>query len=398
MEICMAKNLHPHKISAAGFAAADTAAVRRLHRMIDVYAPTPLVRLDALARECGVRAVFVKDESKRFGLKAFKGLGGVWAMFGILCEALGKDPAAATLDELRREPARSAIERLHFVTTTDGNHGKGVAWAAGFFGCRAHVYMPQGTVEARAEAVREAGRGLAEATVTELGYDDCVRMTAQLAAERGWHLIQDTAWEGYERIPREIMRGYTTMWQEATEQLAEAGFARPTHLFLQTGVGSMAAAVAAAAIAASPDAPPVVSTVDPVGAACFYDSFLAGDGLAHPAAQTAPTIMAGLNCAEPCTLAWDILGGCAKAAFACEDSVSRRGMRLLAKPLEGDAPVVSGESGAVPAGLLHLLCTDAQYQKERSALGLDGNAVVLLFSTEGDTDPEGYRRILAGNE
>jgi len=396
--ILAARNNRMHPISAKGFSAAETEAVRRFHRsLVDVYGETPLVRLDALAAACGVGAVFVKDESGRFGLKAFKGLGGVWAMFCILCGVLGKDPATAVLEELREPSALDTIAQIHFVTTTDGNHGKGVAWAASLFGCRAHVYMPKGTVAARAEAVRAAGAGRAEATVTELGYDDCVRMTARLAAERGWYLIQDTAWEGYEQIPLWIMQGYTTMWFEAEKQLHAAGFARPTHLFLQAGVGAMAAAVAAAAVSSCPGEPPAVLLAEPTGAACFYDSVASGDGLPH-AARSGKTIMAGLNCAEPCTLAWEILGGCARYAFACEDGVARHGMRLLARPLGSDTPVTSGESGAVTVGLLHLLATDARYAALRDAVGLDENAVVLLVSTEGDTDPAGYRRILDEEE
>ena len=380
--IAFSPNTLRHAVDAAAFSRDETINVRRIHAMIPG-GPTALVPLPALAARLGVQAVVVKDESARFGLKAFKGLGGVYAMFRMLCEALGLDPEATTLDELRRSPHCDKIRGMHFATTTDGNHGKGVSWAAGVFGCRAHVFMPKGSVEVRAQAIRDAGN--AEVTVTDMAYDDCVAWTREKAEQEGWLLIQDTSWPGYERVPRWIMQGYTTLFFEAVDQMRAMGLGRPTHLLLQAGVGAMAGAIAGAALADG-DQPPVIATVEAREVACFYESFLAGDGLPHRAAGSGETIMAGLNCAVPCTLAWDILSGCAAGGFACSDGVTERGMRLLSA-----AGVVSGESGAVTAGLLDGLSTDAAL---RDALGLDENAVVLLISTEGDTDPENYQRIL----
>lgn len=384
-----AENRNRHPADTSAFARAGTAVVRRVHQMSPGYGKTPLRSLPSLAERLGVKAVLVKDESSRFGLKAFKGLGGVYAMFRMICEALDLDCERTTPETLAQPPYRDRIRAMHFATTTDGNHGRGVSWAAGVFGCQAHVFMPRGSAAVRAQAIREAGN--AEVTVTDMAYDDCVAWTAALAERNGWRLIQDTAWPGYETVPLWIMQGYTTLWFEAADQLRAMGYAQPTHLFLQAGVGAMAGAVAAAALEECAD-PPVVATVEAAEVVCFYESFAAGDGLPHKATGSGVTLMAGLNCAVPCTLAWDILGGYAAGAFACADDVARRGMRLLK-----GAGVVSGESGAVTAGLLDALA-GAEYADLRQSLGLDAGAVVLLISTEGDTDPESYREITGTSE
>lgn len=368
-----------------GFSRTETEDVRRLHRLTPGFAETALVPLDDLAARGGIAAVCVKDESTRFRLKAFKGLGGVYAMFRILCRELGLDPSVASPQTLRQPVYRQKVKDMVFATTTDGNHGKGVSWAAGLFGCQARVFMPAGSVEARARAIREAGSARVE--ITDLRYDDCVVRTRQMARQNGWHLIQDTSWPGYEEVPLWIMRGYTTLFYEAVGQMPR----RPTHILLQAGVGAMAGAIAAAALATWPEDPPRICTVEPTQVACFHDSFVLGDGRPHPAAGSGETIMAGLNCAVPCTLAWDLLGARADGGFACDDEVTRRGMRLLA-----EKGVVSGESGAVTTGLLQALLTDPNLRDTREALELGGDSVVLLINTEGDTDPQNYRRIVGG--
>ena len=185
-------NTRGHKCDTTAFYRAQTKNVRRVHSMIAGSAPTGLSKLPGLANRLGVRAVFIKDESSRFGLKAFKGLGGIYAMYRMICETLELDPEETTLDMLRTSPCRERIHELHFATTTDGNHGKGVSWAAGVFGCHAHVFMPTGTVAVRAQAIRDAGN--AEVTITDMAYDDCVAWTSEAAKERGWLLIQDTSW------------------------------------------------------------------------------------------------------------------------------------------------------------------------------------------------------------
>ncbi len=341
-----AANQHQHHISVPDFSFDQTSDVRQLHRMLSAYAETPLVYLD--------RGIYVKDESKRFGIKAFKGLGGIYAMFRIICRELGLNSDETTLDMLREAKYRDCIREMEFATTTDGNHGKGVSWAAGVLGCKAHVYMPKGTVEVRAKAIRDAGN--AEVTITEMRYDDCVAWTRELAETKGWYLIQDTSWLGYEEVPLWIMQGYTTLFYEAISQMK----ARPTHIFLQAGVGVMAGSIAAAAVETYPDHPPFIATVEPKEVACFYESFVQADGLPHAATGSGETIMAGLNCAVPCPLAWDILGGCAVGSFACADEVTCHGMRLLKR-----AGITAGESGAVTEGLIDMLLTNPAYEGMR---------------------------------
>lgn len=367
--------------------------VQAFHASIPGCTRTPLHELSGFAKKAGVRSVLVKDESERFGLRAFKGLGGTYAVFRVICEELGLDPKETTLDTLKSEPYREKVSRMTFVTTTDGNHGKGVAWASGLLGCKSYVYMPRGSVEARAQAIRDAGQ--AEVTITDLPYDDCVRYSAELAEKNHWYLVQDTSWPGYEKIPQWIIQGYTTMVGEAVWQMHEKGYARPTHVFLQAGVGAMAGGVLGALTHIYKDALPTVSIVEPAEVACVFESAHQDDGREHKATGSEITIMAGLNCAEPCTVTWPILRDFASYYFACADAVAAHGMRRYAAPEAGDPAVVSGESGAVTMGLLSLLLENGELEPARRKLGLDENSVILLLNTEGDTDPENYRQIVA---
>ena len=239
-------------------------------------------------------------------------------------------------------------------------------------------------MEVRAQAIRDAGN--ADVTITDMRYDDCVAWTRELAEAKGWHLIQDTSWPGYEEVPLWIMKGYTTLFYEAITHMKE----RPTHVFLQAGVGAMAGAIAAAAVETFQENPPIIATVEPKEVACFYESFEHADDVPHAAIGTGETIMAGLNCAVPCTLAWDILSGYAVGGFACTDEVTRHGMRLLHQ-----AGITAGESGAVTAGLVDQLLRNPAYEGIRHQLRLTDDAVILLINTEGDTDPENYQRIIA---
>ena len=363
----------------------ETAAVQAFHEALPEYARTALVPLPELAKSLGIKAAFIKDESTRFGLKAFKGLGGSYAVFRAVCEKLGLDYRETSFSELQSDKVHRQIAELHFVTATDGNHGKGVAWAAAKLGCQAHVYLPKGSVQARAQAIRELEK--TEAVITDLGYDDTVRYAARMADEQGWVLIQDTSWPGYEGIPRTIIQGYTTMCREASEQLEELDLA-PTHVFLQAGVGAMAGGVLGWLRNRYPDSDLTAAIVEPTEAACVFESVAAADGKMHPATGSGRTIMAGLNCGEVCPLAWPILRRQADAWFSCPDLVAVQGMRLLNR-----AGVVSGESGAVTAGLASLMAQDA-FADVKQALRFKRDSVLLLFSTEGDTDPEAYREIV----
>ena len=373
------------------FGREEALKARRFHSGTEGYERTPLVSLPGLAENLHVKGIYVKDESGRFSLNAFKGLGGSYAMFRILCDLLSLNPEKTTLQDLTGEMYRERLSQIEFVTCTDGNHGRGVSWAAGLFGCRAHVFMPYGSREVRAEAVRRAGP--AEVTITEMNYDDTVRYAGDLAERRGWILIQDTAWDGYETIPAWIVQGYLTLALEATEEFEALGI-RPTHVFLQAGVGAMAGGVLAHIAEHYGGSKPVVAIVEPDTVDCICRSAKAGDGKPHSVEGMPQTIMAGLNCGTPCRITWPILRDYAEYYISCSDLIAEEGMRCYASGLNGDPKIISGESGAVTLGAAVRILRDGELAEVRTAMGLDADSVIFLISTEGDTDPDSYSRIV----
>ena len=365
------------------------AGVHRFHRQLPAYKPTRLVSLRGLAGKWGLGGIFIKDESTRFDLKAFKALGGSYAAARLVCRELGLDIADADYDQLTRDNVRARIGHMTLTTATDGNHGRGVAWAAQQFGLKAVIYMPKGTVTARVENIRSLG---ATVEVTDLNYDDTVRLAADMAARNGWTVMQDTAWEGYEEIPLWIMQGYLTMCREAVDQMI-ALEAAPTHVFIQAGVGALAAAVVGYLVNRFRE-PPRFIVMEPNNAACFFASAAAGDGRPHAVTGDLETIMAGLACGEPSPISWDILRDFPCGYVRCDNYVAANGMRILANPVSGDRGVEAGESGAVGVGLLDLMANHAAFSKVKQALGIDDGSKLLFFNTEGATDPVNYREVL----
>ena len=369
---------------------------RRFHRSFPQYSVTPLAELKHMAALLGLGGLYVKDESYRFGLNAFKVLGGSFAMARYIAGEMGRDVSEMTYEYLTGEDFRREFGQATFFTATDGNHGRGVAWAANRLGQKAVVHMPKGSAKSRFDNIAKEG---AQVTIEEVNYDDCVRMAAAEAAQTEHGVVvQDTAWEGYEEIPSWIMQGYGTMAEEAAEQLKEQGADRPTHVFVQAGVGSLAAAVVGYFANLYPDNPPVFVVMEAEAAACLYKGAAAGDGEPRTVGGDLQTIMAGLACGEPNTIGWDILRNHVTAFLACPDWVSAKGMRMLGAPIKGDPQVTSGESGAVGMGVVSAIMTDDTYSGLREALGLSEASRVLLFSTEGDTDPDKYRSIVWGGE
>ena len=372
----------------------NVSKARAFHKSFPQYSVTPLARLDGMAAHLGLGSLFVKDESYRFGLNAFKVLGGSFAMARYIAGEVGKDIGEINYDYLTGEQFRRDFGQATFFTATDGNHGRGVAWAANRLGQKSVVHMPKGSAKMRFDNIAKEG---AQVTIEDMNYDDCVRLAAKEAAQTEHGVVvQDTAWEGYEEIPSWIMQGYGSMAQEAVEQLRALEVNRPTHVFVQAGVGSLASAVVGFFANLFPSNPPKFVIMEAESAACLYKGACQGDGSPAIVTGDLPTIMAGLACGEPNTLGWDILRNHADAFLACPDWVSARGMRMLAAPLKGDPAVVSGESGAVGMGVIDALMTDPAYGELKAALGLGADSRVLLFSTEGDTDPENYRRIVWG--
>ena len=366
--------------------------VRSFHSSIKGYEITPLVSLSNLASKLGIKGIYVKDESYRFNLNAFKSLGGLYAIFKIVCKELKLNDETTTFEDLQEEKIKEQLKDMIFITATDGNHGKGVAYAAHKLGCKSVVLMPKGTVDVRAEAIRNIGNS--DVTITDLNYDDAVRKAAKLASENNWYLVQDTAWSEYEDIPNFITQGYTTMANEAYDQLQEYGIEKPTHLFLQAGVGSMAGGVLGYFANKYKGNPPLTTIVEPKNVACIYKSALFNDSKPHGVTGDLHTIMAGLNCGEPNTATYPILRDFASYYAACDDYVTARGMRLMASPLGNDKKIISGESGAVGLGLLSLIMEKDDLKEIRQDMNLNSDSIVLIFSTEGNTDPIGYNEII----
>lgn len=377
------------------FSASEIAKVKAFHESFPEYSKTPLHSLDQLANNLKVGGIYVKDESYRFGLNAFKVLGGSFAIAKYLVQRLQMGAEQLDYAFLCSPQVREALGEITFVTATDGNHGRGVAWAARQLQQKSVVFMPKGSSLTRLANIRAEG---ADASITELNYDEAVRLAADKAKEFGWVVVQDTAWQGYEEIPVWIMQGYATIAAEAVEQLAQQGLAKPTHIFLQAGVGSFAGAIEGYFSAYYGNDKPKTAIVEPNLADCLYRSALQSDGNPYSVTGDMPTIMAGLACGEPNRIGWEILRDYSDMFFSCADEVTARGMRLLGNPLGDDSRIISGESGAVTAGALSLLLTDDSLAEARQTLGLNEDSRILLISTEGDTDPEKYRSIVWDGE
>lgn len=361
--------------------------VRRFHRSFPMYAPTPLAALPETAKMLGIGEIYVKDESHRFGLNAFKVLGGSYAMGNILAKQLGKPLSETGYDVLTAPETRKTLGDITFITATDGNHGRGVAWTANTLGQKSVVHMPKGSAQERLNNIRACG---AHADIIDGNYDDAVRLSRKEAEENSWVVVQDTSWEGYEEIPAWIMEGYCTMGLEAYEQLPQ----KPTHIFLQAGVGSMAGAIAALFASIYQEDRPKIIIVEPNNADCFYRTAKADDGNLHTVTGDMQTIMAGLTCGEPCHLAWEILKDCADHFIAFPDWAAAKGMRILGNPLGRDDRVISGESGASAFGCMAAILTQPELAEMKEELALNEHSRVLFFSTEGATDRENYRKIV----
>lgn len=369
------------------FCRAEAQKARHFHSTIKGYQPTPLLALDAFAQTLGVSKVLVKDESQRFGLNAFKMLGGSYAIARLLCERYDINIADFTIEKFRAH----GYPQITFATTTDGNHGRGVAWSARELDQNAVIYMPQGSTQERQDHITQLG---AECIVTDMNYDDTVRYSLRIAMENDWEVVQDTSWDGYTRIPTWIMQGYSTLADEAVEQMHAMGLERPTHVFLQAGVGALAAGVLGYLVDVFGAKKLHTVIVEPELASCLYLSGIKGE-IVKVGGRMA-TIMAGLACGEPNPIGWPLLRDCVSQFVSCADNVAALGMRVLGNPIDEDPRIVSGESGAIGMGVLSAV----HFSPDREALlrqfKLDRNSVVLLINTEGDTDQRSYRDVVWG--
>jgi diaminopropionate ammonia-lyase len=331
-------------------------AVIAYHRSLAGYAPTPLLTLPGLADELGIAAVYLKDESHRFGLGAFKSLGGSWALHRLL--ESGETPEVVS-------------------TASAGNHGRGLAWAARRHGLKAVVFVPESTTAARVALIREEG---AEVVIVAGTYDDAVARCAEVSRQEGWQVISDVGYEGYGIIPRWVGAGYGTIIEEVRTQLAAQDFPPPNLVVVQGGVGCLAGAVLSHAGVLATRLGSVV--VEPVEADCLLSSAATPDGSVAPSAGSQVTTMAGLNCRLPSTTAWPAIRERADVFLTVTDDEVQDMMDRLAAP-QGDPAVVSGASGAAGVAGLAALCLDPEIRTGREVVGLNAETRALVFNTEG---------------
>ena len=351
------------------------------------YRPTRLHSLHGLAAQIGVADVYFKDESTRFGLGSFKALGGAYAVEKVLHQELQKAVGMKlSLQHVHDDEYRDLKKNITVATATDGNHGRSVAWGAKMFGCRCVIYIHAEVSDGRKLAMEQFG---AKVVRVEGNYDNSVRQAAQDAKSNGWFIVSDTSYEGYRTLPRQVMAGYGVMVQEAMQQMADQ---TSTHVFVQGGCGGCAAAVCSYLWQEMERDRPTFVVVEPNLADCLLQSAIQGRSTAIPIKDE--TIMAGLSCGEVSALAWEILSSGTDHFMAISDELVAPAMRLLADGVDGDPAVVAGESAV--AGLAALLVV-ASRPELRNELKIDRNSRILLFGTEGATDPLIYEQLVGRN-
>jgi diaminopropionate ammonia-lyase len=343
-----------------------------VHRRLPGYAPTPLVECRAVARDLGLGAVWVKDESSRLDLPSFKILGASYATYRALAERLGGIGDWADVDDLRERVA--PLRPLTLVAATDGNHGRAVARMARLLGFGASVYVPVGTAAARIAAIEGEGATVA---VVDGDYDAAIRRSAEDAGPHHM-VISDTSWEGYVRVPAWVIDGYTTIFAEVAQTLDE-----PDLVVVPVGVGALAAAT----IHHFRRGHAKILGVEPADAACVQASLRAGEPTTVPGPHS--SIMAGLNCGTPSMIAWPRLRRGLDAVVAISDDRARDAMRTLAA-----GGIVSGETGAAALGGLYAVLTGPDGPRMREEWGLGEDSRVLVLSTEGATDPDAYDEVV----
>jgi diaminopropionate ammonia-lyase len=366
--------------------------VLEFHKSIDCYEPTPLHSLENLAANLGVSKIFVKDESFRFGINAFKALGGSYAIGKYLAARLGLDISNLPYPKMISDEVKQQLGEVTFISATDGNHGRGVAWTANKLRQNCVIHMPKGSARERLENIRLLG---ARADITDLNYDDAVRLSNKEAEANGWVLVQDTSWSGYEDIPLAIVQGYTTFLSETFEQLGEENF--PTHAFVQAGVGALATAFVAAFVSKARELGkpvPKFTVVEPDNAACIFATLSQTDSKVHTVGGDLKTIMAGLACGEPITIGVDTLANFVDFVVSAPDFVAAQGMRALSSPQGNDPRIVSGESGAAAFGLVYEILSRPDLAGAKELLGIDDMSKLFFVSTEGDTDKAGFKDVV----
>jgi diaminopropionate ammonia-lyase len=367
----------------AMFSASGTQQAIEVFRTLPDYATTPLHAVDGLARRMGVASLHLKDEGSRLGMGSFKALGGSYAVMRLVAEEashhLGRAVSPA---DLHTPEVRAIAAGMTVACATDGNHGRSVAEGAKLVGANAVIFVHEGVSQQRVHAIRQSG---AAVEVVDGVYDDAVAHAVRACRHNGWHLVSDMSWPDYERIPGLIMQGYTALLEEAMAQMP----AMPTHVFVQAGVGGLAATVAGYMSERYGSTRPTVVVVEPDRAACLHQSALAGDAIRIGHGE--PTVMRMLECYEPSWVAWRILSRCADAFMTIEDRDAVAAMNVLARPLMGDPAVIAGESGGAGVAAALSACAD---EGSRDLLHIDHASRLLCIITEGATDAASYEALV----
>lgn len=345
--------------------------------------PTPLLALPCLASKLGLRSIHMKDEGHRLGLGSFKALGGAYAVVRlVLAEAERRHGRSFAFSEMTGPEVRAVAESITVTCATDGNHGKSVAQGARLIGAKCVIFVHKGVSSDRVRQIAALG---AEMVRVKGSYDDSVETASRTAAERGWLVVSDTSWEGYEAIPNLVMQGYTTILSEALRVLPDV----TSHVFIQAGVGGIAAAVAGQLAMEFGSKRPYFVVVEPARAACLQASAKAG--VLSRLEPGEPTVMAMLECYKPSLVAWRILSRVADAFMTVDEDEAIGVMRQLANPLGSDPAIAAGESGGV--GLAGLMAVAASAEL-RVSTGLNENSSVFLINTEGATDRGLYESLV----
>ncbi len=337
--------------------------IQKFHKKLRCYSPTPLVSLNMLAKNLGIKELYVKDESKRFRINTFKSLGASYAIFKIM--------------EKRKR------EKLTFCTATDGNHGRSVAWAARLGRQQSIIFVPENTAKSRINNIKKHH---AQVVVVEGDYDLAVAAAREASEKKGYVLVQDSSWEGYTEIPTYISAGYQTMMIEMEKTLHPPKQPEVDIVFLQCGNGTWASAMVAYYKNRYPRKMPKLVLVEPVESDAIMESYRKNK--LSKTKQTQETIMAGLNCGTPSMLAWNILKDGIDAFLAITDDYCIKAMQDFYYPFKRDKQIFAGEAGAAGLGGLIATTGNPDLVSMKEAIGLDKNSRVLVFNTEGITDPD----------
>ena len=378
---CHGQPLHPDDQISLGSSALP--AVRRFLAYRKAEHPTPLVRLPHLATELGVAELLIKDESRRLGLGSFKALGGAFAVLNLVLEQAHTEFGhPVSFSDLDTPAVRAVAKKMTVGCATDGNHGRSVAAGANMVGAQAVIFVHEGVSKQRVAAIPRLGARIIHVPGN---YDDAVAEAAQVCARNSWTIVSDTSWPGYDRIPSLVMQGYTVIVDEVLAAIGPP----PTHIFIQAGVGALAAAVAGHLAAVLGNRRPKFIVVGPECAACVLLSAQAGRPIKIAHGQ--PTVMAMLECYEPSRVAWRVLQRCADAFMTVDEQAAVDAMRTLANPNGDDRPIVAGESGGAGLAGLTRVCLETNL---RDIVGLGPLSRVLLINTEGATDPDSYESLI----